>query len=432
MKFVITSFGSYGDLNPYIGLGRALVARGHDVVLALPAHYIPHVEVAGLKGRAVRPDIDPNQRDVVRKIMDPLRGAEYLIRDLMMPLVEQSYEDLDAIVDDDDVLVSHPLTYAAPVLAEHRRLRWASSVLAPLGFFSQEDPPLMAVHPLMDAVQRNLPGLYRNLVPIARVATRSWGKPVRALRKRLALPEGEDPVHGGQFSPFLNLAMFSRVLAEPQRDWPLNTVVTGAVSWDAVLGGLSDQLQAFLDAGPPPVVFTLGTSAVAAASARRFYDTSIHAARGAGARAVLLVGRDDGHRPDTGGRSDVFVAEWAPHSELFARASAVVHQGGAGTLQTALASGRPAIIVPHAHDQGDNAVRVARLGVARVVFPSQYRAPLVEKHLRDFLSDPGWRERGNGVAARIRAERGAESACDALESLSARLVPAAKAPAIKP
>ena len=95
-------------------------------MLALPQAYIPFAQAAGLEGRPVRPDIDAGRRDVVRKVMDPFRGAEYLIRPWLMPNVADAFEDLDRILDDDDVLVSHPLTYAAPVLAEHRGLRWAS------------------------------------------------------------------------------------------------------------------------------------------------------------------------------------------------------------------------------------------------------------------------------------------------------------------
>jgi rhamnosyltransferase subunit B len=418
LKFVLNSFGSFGDLNPYIGLGQALQRRGHDVVLAIPGFYRPFAEEAGLRAHAIRPDIDPENRELVRQVMHPLRGAEFLVRDLMMPLVDQSYEDLNRIVADDDVLVSHPLTYAAPVLAEHRRIRWAASVLAPLGFFSQSDPPLMAVHPAVEAIQRRLPGLYRRLIPLSRVATRSWGKPVQVLRARLGLPPGADPVHAGQFSPELVLAMFSRVLAEPQPDWPPNTVVTGAVSYDKVLGGLPAALSAFLDRGPAPVVFTLGTSAVAAATAAQFYRTSLDAARDAGARSVLLIGRDDGNRPELRRSDDVFVADWAPHSELFARSAVVVHQGGAGTLHTALASGRPMIVVPHAHDQGDNAVRAARQGVARVVFPSQYRRSVVRDHISALMSEPAWERAASEVAARVRAEHGAERAADALEALA--------------
>ena len=418
MKFVLNSFGSFGDLNPYIGLGRTLKDRGHDVVLALPRFYHPFVEEAGLRAHAIRPDIEPENRELVRRVMHPLKGAEFLVRDLMMPVVEQSYEDLDAIVDDDDVVVSHPLTYAVPVLAEHRRLRWAASVLAPLGFFSRTDPPLIAVHPLVAAIQRNLPGLYRRTIPLAHVATRSWGEPVRALRVKLRLPPGSDPVHSGQFSPRLVLAMFSRVLAEPQPDWPPNTVVTGAVSWDKVLGGLPPALSAFLDAGAPPVVFTLGTSAVAGATAARFYRTSLEAAREAGVRSVLLIGKNVDNRPASAHGDDVFVADWAPHSELFARAALIVHQGGAGTLHTALASGRPMIIGPHAHDQGDNAVRAARNGVAKVVFPTEYRRSVVRDNIRALTSDPAWRRAAEQVAGIVRAEHGADRAADSLEGLA--------------
>lgn len=417
MRFILNSFGSFGDLNPYIGLGLALQSRGHDVVLAVPSQYVPFVTSAGLVGTPVRPEIDPNDRDTVRRVMDPFRGAEFLIRDWLMPRVEEAYADLDALVTRDDILVSHPLTFAAPVVAEHRRLRWASSVLAPLGFFSTADPPLMAVHPAMETLQRRWPGLYRRLVPAARFATRSWGTPVYELRRRLGLPRGADPVLVGQFSPWLTVAMFSPVLAAPQRDWPHHTVVTGAVSYDAVLGDLPGPLAAFLDAGPPPVVFTLGSAAVAAESAPAFYRASIEAVRDIGARAVLLVGPLDNHRPETGDRDDVFVADWAPHSQLFARAAATVHQGGAGTLHTALAAGRPMLVVPHAHDQGDNAVRATRLGVARVLFPGQYRRTAVASSLQALLAEPEYRSRAAAVGSVVRSERGAERASQALETL---------------
>ena len=426
MRIVITSFGSLGDLNPYLGLGRALKSRGHDVVLAMPRYYQPFAEAAGVRLHPVRPDIDPTQREVVRRVMHPFRGAEYLIREWLMPNVEDAYADLDAMLHDDDILISHPLTYAAPVVAERRGLTWASSVLAPLGFFSQRDPPLMAVNPTVAALQRNWPGLYTRLIPLARVATRGWSGPLEQLRQRIGLPPGADPVHAGQFSPHLTLAMFSRLLAEPQEDWPPNTVVTGAVSYDAVHGGLPDELSRFIDDGPPPVVFTLGSSAIAAASAPRFYQASLEAAADAGARAVLLVGHHDGHRPVARNTASVHVADWAPHSELFARASVIVHQGGAGTLHTAMASGRPMLIVPHAHDQGDNAVRAVRLGVARVLFPSQYTRKAVGENLRALLSDPATQARARDVGAGVRAEHGADRAVDALESLAGRANPPAQ------
>jgi UDP:flavonoid glycosyltransferase YjiC (YdhE family) len=238
------------------------------------------------------------------------------------------------------------------------------------------------------------------------------------MRQKLGLPRGGHPIYEGQFSPYLNLGLFSRVLAEPQPDWPAKTIVTGAVTYDAVHGGLPEGLGKFLDSGPPPVVFTLGSAAVSHHRAARFYEVSAAVATALGLRAVLLVGKP-AHRSSksVGGSPDVFVAEWAPHSELFPLAAAVVHQGGAGTLHTALAAGRPMIVVPFAHDQPDNAARLERLGVARTIYPQQYTTERVRAALTALLADAGAKTAASAVGAKVRAERGADNAVDALQTL---------------
>jgi UDP:flavonoid glycosyltransferase YjiC (YdhE family) len=173
---------------------------------------------------------------------------------------------------------------------------------------------------------------------------------------------------------------------------------------------------AFLDAGPPPVVFTLGSAAVSHGRAQRFYEVSAAAAVALGLRAVLLVGRSPENRPAVNSK-DVFVAEWAPHSELFPRAAAIVHHGGAGTLHTALAADHPMIVVPFAHDQPDNAVRLEGMGVSRTIYPQHYKASRVRTTLSSLLADEVTRAAATEVGAKVRAERGADNAVDALESL---------------
>jgi UDP:flavonoid glycosyltransferase YjiC (YdhE family) len=152
-------------------------------------------------------------------------------------------------------------------------------------------------------------------------------------------------------------------------------------------------------------------------AAGSFYETSARAAEQLGQRAVLLVGPHAENRPSAVGR-DVHLAEFAPHAALFARASAVVHQGGAGTLHQALANGRPMLVVPHSHDQPDNAARVTRLGVARTVYPRQYTVARVVRELRE-LAAPRYRQLATEVGALVRAENGPQRACDAIERLLA-------------
>ena len=416
MRVVLTSFGSYGDLNPYLGLGLALKARGHTPVLAVSNTYRRHVEAAGLDCHPTRPDGDATDRDLVARVMDPATGARFLIKRLMMPNVRDMFDDLTDAVRHADLVVSHPLAFAAPVVCEKQGLPWADSVLAPLSFFSRLDPPLAVPSPVVAALHRRWPAISRPLNAVGLRVAEAWTRPVQALRASVGLGRGRNPVVAGQFSPMLNLALFSGVMAEPQPDWPPHTIVTGRVRHDAVHGGLSADIDRFLDDGPAPVVFTLGSSAVSLPNAASFYDVSAAAVTALGLRAILLVGQTPENRPAVASR-DILVAEWAPHSELFHRAAAVVHQGGAGTLHTTLAAGRPMVVVPFAHDQPDNASRVERLGVARVIYPQHYSALRVREALEDLLSDEDTKARASEIGSIVSQEDGGAVAAQALERL---------------
>jgi rhamnosyltransferase subunit B len=109
----------------------------------------------------------------------------------------------------------------------------------------------------------------------------------------------------------------------------------------------------------------------------------------------------------------------APHQLLFPHASAIVHQGGAGTTAQALRSGHPMLVVPHGHDQPDTAYRVTNLGVARTVFPQRYKAARVERELKRLLSEPSFKERAASVAAIVRQEGGAETAAEHIDNVLA-------------
>jgi UDP:flavonoid glycosyltransferase YjiC (YdhE family) len=414
-RIVLTSFGSFGDVNPYIGLGLALKARGHTPVLAMPAIYRLVVEPLGLGFKAVRPDLNPDDHALVRRIMHPKDGPEALFRDLLLPALAAAYEDLSAVCADADLLVTHPATLAGPIVAERRGERWASSVLAPLSFFSATDPPVPAPLPWVHGLLTRSPWLTRLFLRVTHRITDRWAEPVRRFRRSIGLPAGANAILEGQHSPHLVLAMFSRLLADPQPDWPVNTVVTGPVFYNgAAPPELSEELERFLAAGPPPIVFTLGTSAVEAAGS--FYEVSARAARRLGRRAVLLVGRHAHNRPRELG-DGLLAIEYAPHATLFPRAAAIVHQGGAGTLHQGLASGRPTLVVPHAHDQPDNAMRVARLGVSRTLYPRRYTEAAVVRELDALLMDEAYAVRAAQIGTRVRSEHGESAACDALERL---------------
>jgi rhamnosyltransferase subunit B len=135
-----------------------------------------------------------------------------------------------------------------------------------------------------------------------------------------------------------------------------------------------------------------------------------------GQRAVLLVGSDPRNVPAQT-RPNLCIANYAPYSRLFPRASVVIHQGGVGTTAHALSSGKPMLVMPYSHDQPDNARRVRRLGVARVIRRRRYTAELAARKITLLLENGAMRQRAAMIGERLRAEDGLKAACDALEAL---------------
>jgi rhamnosyltransferase subunit B len=422
-RIVITTFGSFGDFNPYLGLALGLKARGHDTVVATAEFYRPIVEAEGVGFRPVRPDRNLYDIEAVRR-SNPGRTPAYLMKELLFPRLQESYEDLSEATRGADVLLTHPLTFAGPLVAEKVSIPWVSTVLAPISFFSAHDFPVLPLLPRLAVVLRRLgPGAGRALVGLAKRATRHWPEPVRRLRTEIGLSPGKHPIHEGQFSPELVLAMFSRVLAKPQPDWPPNTRITGHVFYDGSgRDGLSPDLERFLASGPAPVVFTLGTGVVGKGpAADSFYRESLKAVRILKLRSLFLVGKDPKSRLPVPLPKGVAAVDHAPFSKLFPRAAAVVHQGGIGTIGQVLRSGRPQLVVPFAGDQPDNALRVQRLGSAEVLYPRQYTAPRAARLLGDLLGESEYARRAGEVARRVRSEDGVSDACDAIEELFASI-----------
>lgn len=271
---------------------------------------------------------------------------------------------------------------------------------------TQSNRNLRAFGPLVNGV----------LFWLGKRSVREWTEPIQQLRAELGLEPVKNPLFEGQHSPRLVLALFSQVLAKPQLDWPKQTSVTGFAFYDRKGGEaeLSPEVSQFLDAGPPPIVFTLGSSAVHVAG--DFYIESAIAAKQLDHRAVLLIGEDKHNLPHSLLSENIVAFDYAPYSELFPKAAAIVHQGGIGTTAQALRASCPMLIMPYAHDQPDNAARAERLGVARIIDRGSYTAEQAVVELKHLLNNPSYAKRAVEVGRQIQAENGVRAACDAIEA----------------
>jgi rhamnosyltransferase subunit B len=421
-RIVLSTFGSFGDIHPYIAIALELKARGHSVVIATSEVYREKMDALGIELHLVRPNLpsydEPDELSRLSlELMKPRGGTEKVI-ELLTPNLREVYEDLDAAVATADLLVTHPLPLVGPIVAQKRGLPWVSSVLAPISFFSAYDPPVLAQMPALYHLQRRSVALSRLLYRIASHRLEELMEPVYRLRAELGLPRGAQPLLAGQHSPALVLALFSAVLAKPQPDWPPNTRVTGFAFYDRrdFFGEteMQQELEEFLDTGPRPIVFTLGSSAFWVA--KDFYRDSIKAAQALGQRALLLIGHAR-NLPSESLPQGVAAFEYAPFGQVLPRALAIVHQGGVGTTGQGLRSGRPILVVPHAHDQFDNAARVVRLGCGRMIARPRYNARNATRELEAILGNQDYFTNAAEVARQVQNENGARAAVDAIEEV---------------
>ncbi len=419
-KIVLTTFGSLGDLHPYIALGRGLQERGHSVVVATLESHRQRVEEAGLPFHAVAPDIAEvgEESAFMAQVMDQKKGPEFVIRGLVMPHLKRSYQELSAVAADADMLVTHPLTYGAQLFAEKHaeKMIWVSVALAPSSFWSVYDPPVLAPMPWLARLRPLGPKFFRPLMGLMEKSLAHWAKPWHAFRQELRLPATKhNPIFEGQFSPTLTLGMFSPLLGKPQQDWPPNARATGFAFYDGEqTAEVPKELASFLQDGDPPVVFTLGSSAVM--DAGDFYTESARAAKLLGKRAVLLVGRDPRNRPNESLPNGVIVCEYAPYRKVFPHGSVIVHQGGIGTTAETMRAGKPMLIMPFGFDQFDNAARAGALGIARTVARKSYTAEKAARELSILFNTSAYWSRSNEVSETIAREDGVRNACLELEN----------------
>jgi rhamnosyltransferase subunit B len=415
-RILLTTTGSLGDLHPYLAIGLGLKARGHAVTIATSNLYRAKIERTGLQFAPMGPHFESLSTELMREVMNARKGPEHLIRKILYPAVRAIYAEVIDALRAADLVVTHPITFASQLAAEKSGMPWVSTVTAPLSLMSKYDPPVIAPAPFLAKLRNFGPGVNGLIVQLAHLKTKPWMKPITQFRESLGLPPGQDPLYEGQHAPRRVLGMFSRVMAEPQPDWPPQARVIGFPFYDQAEHGqtLPAGLEKFLDAGPPPVVFTLGSAAVQTAGT--FYEESLEAVRRLGCRAVLLAGENvvKGTLP-----AGTAVFAYAPYSKILPRAACVVHQGGIGTCGQTLAAGRPMLVMPYAFDQPDNAARLERLGVARSIRRREYTGRRAAAELDRLLNDGSYTKRAAEAAHLVSAEDGVGAACDAIEECGA-------------
>ncbi len=409
---VIAILGSLGDLHPGLALAVELKKRGYHVTVASSPCRRANIEELGLGFHSMRPHWD--DAEIVRLCGKMRKGPEVVLRKVLLPELRGTYEDLLPIAANCDLIISHEIVFAVPLVAEKLGLPWVSLILSPSSFYSAYDPSVLVFAPELIHLRKAGLTINRTLINMGRFASKHWCAPVRQLRKELGLREKCEPLFVDKYSPNLVLALFSRFLAESQPDWPRQTVQPGFTFYDreASHAGSSEELNAFLENGEPPIVFTLGSLVVHGQG--NFAEISVEAAKLLGRRAILVLGSGAAVIRSS---ENILAVPYLPYSQVFFRAAAIAHHGGIGTVAQVMRAGRPMLIVPFGWDQPDNAERVQRLGIGLHLPRKHYSVTNVAAALKKLLSEPDFAQRAEDMGAKVRKEDGVVAACDAVNSV---------------
>jgi UDP:flavonoid glycosyltransferase YjiC (YdhE family) len=410
-KILIATFGSLGDLHPFVALGQALQREGCRVVVATSADHRALVVREGLDFFDIRPDVAEISA-ALRTDMGGIaramsRDDAFLFEKVIFPHLRVAYDQFYEASEGASLIVAHGIAFSAHAVAEKRGLPLAIVVLSPALLYSAYDP--LAAAPFVVAPKWALARAYNRFVQDALAEILFlWAKPLRRFRRELGLPKrgGFDLFRGA--APWAStLALCSPLLAPPQPDHAAETLVAGHSFFDrgAVDAERIAALETFLQSGAPPIVFSLGSFVVHAGA--DFYRRAMRAAESLGERAVMLVEERDLAALAREAPPEIFVAAYAPHSMLFPRAKINVHHGGIGACGQALRAGRPQLVAPFLGDQPDNAARLARLGVARTLPGRKATAQSLARELKALRDAPRYAERARALAPIVAQEDGA-------------------------
>ncbi|MFO0553335.1 MAG: glycosyltransferase [Polyangiaceae bacterium] len=429
MRVGLYTWGSEGDVRPFVALALGLSRAGHDVRLGyvavdgrdygglaapIAARAVGVAEIASARATGGAADAALAGKGT------PLQQIREVLEHLLDPAVSAMWDDAAETIAGCDVVVSHLLHHPASALALAHRI------------------PLVTVQPAPVHPTRHLPPMGApNLGPlnallwwVANRVGRTWFVPrFNGSRERAGVPLLVDMFPRPDRDVALALTCVSPSLVPRPADWEDSQRIPGFFeipSAHASQGvALPADLERFLGAGEPPVLMGFGSMLSNPSEDTRFcVRVMLEAAELSGRRALVQAPWDfvnDAPSSDAKASSpNVFRLGRVPHALVLPRCAAFVHHGGAGTTHTACLAGTPSVVVPFLGDQFFWASRLRALGVAPAPVPRRaLTAKKLAKQIRAVVGDAGTSTRARELARAMSREDGVGQAVRWIEEVPA-------------
>ncbi|MEK6742288.1 MAG: glycosyltransferase [Nitrospirota bacterium] len=415
MKIGIQTWGSEGDVRPFLALAAGLRHAGHEVTLVVThitnSDYSARGAALGVPVRSaghLAPDLAKHAGEALVGETNFLKQVGIILRDLFDPAAQDMLAEAKRLCRESDLLIGHFLVHPLKTAAELARKPYVSVFLAPL-LPSAHFPPPGVPHlgKVLNTLLWKIGG---------RIMDRMFLPPINAMRRAEGLPLLKYSIRGAFLSPRLNLIASSPALFPPLVDWNDTIQMCGAFylpeqgeQWQP-----PEDLQRFIRNGPPPVYMTFGSMSLADPAAEGTVALFVEACGLAGCRTIIQTESIDSGDGTTS--PDIFYLARAEHHLVFPRCAAVVHHGGAGTSHAASRAGCPSIVVEHATDQVFWGGVLHRAGIApRLLHRRTVTADALARAIRTVLSSSAMREKARAIGESMRREDGVDRAVELIE-----------------
>ena len=412
-RILLATIGTYGDVFPFLSLGKRLLARGHDVTLLTSGFFKDAVEGAGLKIAPVGTAEQYQAYVSNPNLVHPYRGL-FLTAQILHSVLEPIYDYIrDGWQTANSIIVSSPYCMGARIAQESLNIRLITVCLAPIAMGSTLDPPAITAFVAPTSIPKSFRSHFGSSVHW--LTDRVIGRTVNKMRSKLGMKRMQKLMQWWH-SPEGSISLFPEWFAQPSSDWPLHHCFAGfpTTSCSNEFGqGDNVALQQFLSRERRTLLFYPGSNA---SHISHYFSVCAQVCERLGYQGVFVApaARD----LDNISAPHMLVTAFVPMDRTMRSVQAVVHHGGIGTIADCLNAGVPQLIRPMFGDQYDNAVRVSRLGVGSWLSDSQFRVPKVVGALEKLLNSQTVASQCCHYQARIRETNGLETVANMIESFS--------------
>ena len=404
--------GSSGDVFPLLSIASQMKKRGYRPYIIASPVFEKLVRENALEFIALGSEQDYFNTLNDPDLWNPARGFNAIAKHGIVPFMPELFDIIRNFSPQDTLIASSVMLFAARMAQEKYGYRMATIQLQPSLLRSVFDPPALQTTPLPGWFSPALVRAYYYLIDKLAIDP-LIKQPLNRFREKIGLQPVDRPFNHWMFSPQKNICLFPDWFATRQPDWPVNTCQTGFIEYNSGKAELGSYSNNFLAAGSPPLVFTAGTSMRQAAS---FFENALSACRQNGYRAIFLTRFKQQVPPDLPDTIRHF--EFIPLKLLLPHASAFIYHGGIGSMAQALAAGVPQLVMPMSQDQPDNAARISRLGVGKVLPPEKFTPQNISAALDEILNNPKIEKNCEKLANKIDFEQALAATCDCLETLA--------------